>query len=170
MTHCCDLVKIVYSFFQPSTCDLASKVSPSQPTQSTTGDGSVYIGVGVSIGVLLVLVITAIIVIFVIIWLKRRKMNGHMNTTDNEAYQITSDQLTMKTNVAHVETRTSDYVAADLSYSCATEPILTSNTAYNAHTSSSTTAASGIDTSSNDAYYAVTSGESDGFMSQNDTA
>ena len=90
----------------------------------------------------------AVIVISVIVCLRKRN-NKHINITDNVAYgtsrelsacddvanQPSSGQLEMKSNT---ETRASDSNYTDDMYAYATPPttaILTSNVAYNVHTS-----------------------------------
>ena len=104
----------------------------STPAQSTD-DGailSLYVSVGVS-GAVIALIAAAVIVISVTVCLRKRN-NKHVNVT---IYQSASGQVVMKTNEAYAETRASD---SDDMYAYATQPttaILTSNVAYNVHTS-----------------------------------
>ena len=107
----------------------------------------IVLSAGVS-GVVVVLIAAAVIVISVTVCLRKRN-NKHINITDNVAYstsrneielsacddvanQPSSEQLKMNNNT---ETRASD---SDDMYAYATPPttaILTSNVAYNVHTS-----------------------------------
>ena len=102
-------------------------------------------------GVAVVLIAAAVIVIFVTVCLRKRN-NKHVNVSDNVAYgvsrneielsacddaanQPSSGQLKMKNNT---ETRASDSNYTDDMYAYVTPPttaILTSNVAYNVHTS-----------------------------------
>ena len=106
--------------------------TPAVPSQSAD-DGailSLYVSVGVS-GAVIALIAAAVIVISVTVCLRKRN-NKHVNAT---IYQSSSGQVVMKTNEAYAETRASD---SDDMYAYATQPttaILTSNAAYNVHTS-----------------------------------
>ena len=110
----------------------------------------IALSAGVS-GVVVVLIAAAVIVISVTVCLRKRN-NKHINVTDKFAYgtsrneielsacddaanQPSSGQLKMKNNT---ETRASDSNYTDEMYAYATPPttaILTSNVAYNVHTS-----------------------------------
>ena len=85
-----------------------------------------------------------------------RKRNSKV--TNDVIYQSSSGQVIMKTNEAYAETRASDSNYTDDMYAYATQPttaVLTSNAAYNVHTSTDvvpTSSAARIPTSSNDAY------------------
>ena len=109
--------------------------TPAVPSQSAD-DGailSLYVSVGVS-GAVIALIAAAVIVISVTVCLRKRN-NKHVNAT---IYQSSSGQVVMKTNEAYAETRASDSNYTDDMYAYATQPttaILTSNTAYNVHTS-----------------------------------
>ena len=153
---------------QYSSPDIGATTS-AVPTQSTD-DGailSLYVSVGVS-GAVIALIAAAVIVISVTVCLRKRN-NKHVNVTII-LYQFTSGQVVMKTNEAYAETRPSD---SDDMYAYATQPttaILTSNAAYNVHTSTDavpTSSAARIPTSTNDAY-GVTCRETDIAISTNE--
>ena len=141
--------------------------TPAMPTQSTY-DVSLYVSVGVS-GVVIALIVAAVIVISVTVCLRKR----NIKVTNDVIYQSSSGQVIMKTNEAYAETRASDSNYTDDMYAYVTQPttaILTSNTAYNVHTSTDavpTSSAARIPTSTNDAY-GVTCRETDIAISTNE--
>ena len=144
-----------------------STSTPAVPTQSTD-DVSLYVSVGVS-GAVIALIAAAVIVISVTVCLRKR----NSKVTNDVIYQSSSGQVVMKTNEAYVETRASDSNYTDDVYAYATQPttaVLTSNAAYNVHTSTDavpTSSAARIPTSTNDAY-GVTCRETDIAISTNE--
>ena len=144
--------------------------TPAVPSQSAD-DGailSLYVSVGVS-GAVIALIAAVVIVISVTVC-RRKRNNKHVNAT---IYQSSSGQVVMKTNEAYAETRASDFNYTDDMYVYATQPttaILTSNTAYNVHTSMDavpTSSTARIPTYTNDAYD-VTCRETDIAISTNE--